>query len=434
MSLFNENSLLQNTILRAKKFAGKMLLIGNESHKFLISQQLQDIDTSCDILLEPFRKNTLASSVVACLYAMQTNHTNALILPSDQYLEDSFFDLIDNTYLDKAIVTFAIKPTAPSTEYGHIKFGSSVSGNLHHVEQFIEKPNLKIATQYFNDGDKYWNSGIFLLNCEKFLKEVEKFEPETLLSAKEALEHLESDKYFNVLNKEHFSKCKNISIDYGIIEKTKNIYAVKCNDVQWSDLGTWSSVHKLRKNGKEENAIIGKNVYTENVNNSIIVNQNEHMLTFCSGIENLSICITNDALLISDKNNTNSLQEFLKSNDKKETKIHSFDYRPWGKYENLIEGKTFKVKKITVKPNKSISLQLHYKRDEHWIITNGTAEVVIDHTIKTVNKNESVFIPRETKHRITNIGNQDLVFIEIQYGEYFGEDDIVRFNDEWGRS
>ena len=333
------------------------------------------------------------------------------------------------------MVTFGITPNRPETGYGYIEAFEELSeGNpSSKIKRFIEKPDFAVAENLIKDRHYFWNSGIFLFKASSFLKELEKYEPEIIKNCNEALKKSLKDLDFIRVNENFFKKCPNISIDNALMEKT-NLGTVFSLNVGWDDIGSWGSVWENSNKDKKGNTVNGK-IILNNSNNCYV--RSEDRLIVGIDLNNLIVVETNDAILVSDKESTQKVKkivQIMNENNFEEGKNNKLNYRPWGSFTSIEKGATWQVKRLEIKPGASISLQLHHKRSEHWIIVNGTAKVEIDGEVSFLNKNESTYIPVGSKHRLTNSGDIKLILIEVQSGNYLGEDDIVRFEDFYGRT
>ena len=437
-------SLLQNTLERLQGIDNleSPLLICNEDHRFIVAEQLREIDINPGkILLEPFGRNTAPAITMAALIALKNNsESNLLILSSDHEIKnkEKFLQIIKLgiDYASKGrLVTFGVVPKTPETGYGYIKASKELDlKNIigTEIEEFIEKPNLPKAKELIKDKKYTWNSGIFLFKAKTILNEVSKFAPDVLSICKESLENISSDMGFQRLNKDIFSKCPNISIDVAVMEKTK-LGTVLPLDADWSDIGSWNSVWKTSTKNTNNNFIKG-NVVEQDTYGCYL--RSESRLITAIGLKNLIIVETNDAILVADQEASEKVKDvvqYLKSHNYSESVEHKKIYRPWGNYTKINEGDRWKVKKIFVKPGEKLSLQLHHHRAEHWIVVNGTASVEVDDEKLILYENQSTYIPLGSKHRLSNPGKIPLILIEVQSGTYLGEDDIKRFEDSYGR-
>ena len=443
----NENkksSLLQQTYERIRDLDGikKPILICNEEHRFLVAEQMREIDIVPEsILLEPIGRNTAPAIALAALKSLEVeSDPTLLILSSDHIIlnKDNFIEVIKsglNYAQNGRLVTFGIVPTSAETGYGYIKstepFKESCLDGLN-IERFIEKPNLESAIKFIQDKKFTWNSGIFLFNSKIILKEIEKFSPEVFKSCKQSLQGDLLDLDFQRLNKKYFTNCPDASIDVAVMEKT-DLGTVLPLDAGWSDVGSWESVWKISKKDQNHNVIEG-NILVKDTSNCFL--KSNKRLVAAIGVKDLVIVETSDAILISDIRKTQDVKNIVSK--LKESGIpagleHKKIYRPWGFYESVVEDSRWQVKLINVKPGAKLSLQRHNHRSEHWIVVSGTAKIEVDDKEIILYENQSSYIPLGSKHRLSNPGKIPLKLIEVQSGSYLGEDDIERFEDNYGR-
>lgn len=437
-------SLLQLTIQRIKNLDGitDPIIICNEDHRFIVAEEMRKINVNpYAILLEPFGRNTAPAITLAAIKALKVERDPLLLILSADHVignETIFINAIKTGIkyaLEERIVTFGIIPTSPETGYGYIKSQEPLQqdcmkGSI--IEKFIEKPNLKNAEKFINDKKYTWNSGMFLFKANLILKEIKKFCPDIYFYCKEALEKDLFDLDFQRLNKISFSKCPNISIDFAIMEKT-NLGTVVPLAAEWTDIGSWDAVWKISKKNKDGNFLEG-NIITKETKNCYL--RSEKRLVATLGVSNLVVIETNDAILISNMNYSQGVKDLVNMINKKnipEGKTHNKIFRPWGFYESIATENKWQVKLITVKPGEKLSLQKHNYRSEHWIIVSGIAKVEIDEESIILYDNQSAYIPLGSKHRLSNPNVNPLILIEVQCGSYLGEDDIVRFEDNYGR-
>ena len=441
----NEKSLLQNTQLRLSgiKNITEPILICNNEHRFIVAEQMRDINVNPkSILLEPFGRNTAPAILLAAFKSLETeNNPHLLILSADHQIrnEDKFRDLIETgkTYSAKnKLVTFGVIPRSPETGYGYIK--SKRPFNLENIEgieisDFIEKPNLKKAQEFIKDKCFTWNSGIFLFKAKTIINEIKNFNPDIYKACEISFRKSKKDLDFQRLDSESFNICPNLSIDIAVMENTVNGIVLPF-DAEWSDIGSWKSVWENSKKDNSGNAKQGK-VLSKNTENCYF--HSEDKLLVGLGINNLVIVNTDDAILVADKNESQNIKEIvndLNTNNFKEATNHKKGFRPWGFYISIIEDQRWQVKIIHVNPGAELSLQMHHHRSEHWVVVKGTAKVEIENEKLILSENESAYIPLGSKHRLSNPGKIPLELIEVQSGAYIGEDDILRFEDQYGRS
>jgi mannose-1-phosphate guanylyltransferase len=444
LSSKNEHSLLQNTVKRLQVLKNIInpVMICNEDHRFLVAEQLREINIIPNsILLEPEGKNTAPAIALSAIKALEIEEDPILlVLSSDHEInnEKKFKEVVE-VGLDFAnqnkLVTFGVVPSKPETGFGYIKAEKPFIRNKiegQNIEEFIEKPNLSTAKEYLKDMRFTWNSGIFMFKAKTIIEEMNLFFPEIIKICKECLDNSERDLDFQRLHKESFIKCPNISIDVAVMEKT-NKGIVLPLDAEWSDVGSWQAVWENANKDKKGNSVIG-NIILKDTNNSYL--RSEKRLMVGIGLNDIVAIETNDAILISNKNKSQDVKEvvnLLKKNSVPEGNKHRKIYRPWGYYESIIEDSRWQVKLIKVKPSEQLSLQMHHHRAEHWIVVKGTAKVEVNNKVEFLTENQSTYIPLGSKHRLSNPGKIPLLLIEVQSGSYVGEDDIIRFDDKYGR-
>ncbi len=440
--LADGQSLLQKTFLRAAHlpFVDEILVATNRDIFFKTEDAFREVnDTQCALsyILEPFGRNTAAAIAAAALHISTTHGEDALmlVLPADHLItdKDAFAAAVTTaTSLARQgmLVTFGIQPESPETGYGYIEADGQ------HVLRFVEKPSLEKAQEYINSGRFLWNSGMFCFTVKTLIQEMAKHSPEILLATKNCIEQsrLATGKGFTQmeLDSSSFSLVPDNSIDYAVIEKSNHVAVVPCR-IGWSDIGSWNALGDLSAPNAEGNRIEGEALLCDVVNCYI---RSHDRLVGAVGLDNLLIIDTPDALLVADRSRAQDVKRIyaqLKAQGHAAHKLHRTVFRPWGAYTVLEEGPRFKIKRIEVRPGGSLSLQMHHHRSEHWIVVSGMAKVTNgDHTM-FVRTNESTYIPAGHKHRLENPGVCELVMIEVQSGEYMGEDDIVRFEDIYGR-
>jgi mannose-1-phosphate guanylyltransferase len=439
----NQYSLLQNTFLRLKGLKNLMdpIIISNEEQRFIVAEQMREINVTPDsIILEPFGKNTAPAIALASLKTTKNNKDPILlIVSSDHQIEDEHnFRKVIEEGIEHAkngrIVTFGITPDSPETGFGYIETFQELSINVtsSKVKRFIEKPDLDSAKVFSKDKHFVWNSGIFLFKASTILGELEKFQPTMLQLCDKSLKDGEEDLDFFRINPKSFQQCSSLPIDLAVMEKT-NLGTVLALNAGWDDIGSWRSVWENSKKDENGNATKGK-VFLEKTKNCYV--RGEERLIVAMDINDLIIIETNDALLVSNKESSQKIKKVVQKLSKanfNEVDQNKKSYRPWGSFTSIEKGDSWQVKKLEIKPKSSISLQLHNHRSEHWIVVRGIAKVEINEKTSVLNKNESTFIPAGSKHRLSNPSEKTLVMIEVQSGDYLGEDDIIRFEDKYGR-
>lgn len=440
--LADGQSLLQKTFMRGALLPGvhEILTVTNRELLFKTEDEYAPVNTakiSTSFILEPLGKNTAAAIATAACEVARVHGNDAimLVMPADHLIMhgNAFVRAVDEAVqlaLDGMLVTFGIKPDRPETGYGYIE------AEDYSVIRFVEKPDLETAKEYVNSGRFLWNSGMFCFTAAAILSELERHSPVILSSVKYALEQARiargADFIQVELDASSFSQVPEQSIDCAIFEKSDKVAVVPC-DLGWSDIGSWNALGALVTSDEQGNSVEGE-ALLHDVDNCYV--RTHDRLVGAVGVKNLFIIDTPDALLVADKSRAQDVKNIytqLKAEDHEVHRLHKTVHRPWGTYTVLEEGPQFKIKRIVVKPGASLSLQMHFHRSEHWIVVSGMARVTKDTEIMLVSKNESTFIPAGYKHRLENPGLMDLVMIEVQSGEYLGEDDILRFEDNYGR-
>ena len=445
LSITNENNLssFQKTILRIKplKNIQKPILVCNEEHRFILSEQMRELNIDdFIILLEPFGRNTAPAITLAALKSIEIEEDpTLLVLSADHEIKnvEKFLNVINLGYeyaKKNKLVTFGIVPTSPEIGYGYIKASKPLSKKLEgiDIESFLEKPNLDIAKKLIKDNKYTWNSGIFMFKAQEILKEVNTYSPKILTACSKSIKKSTIDLDFQRIDKVSFEKCENISIDVAVMEKTKRGTVIPL-DVGWSDVGSWEVVWDNSKKDIKGNHTLGK-VILENTKNSYL--RSENRLIVGIDLNDLIVVETKDAILISNKKSSQKVKNivsYLKKSKIPEGQYHTKVYRPWGHYLSVVEDNRWQVKLIEVKPGEKLSLQMHHHRSEHWVVVSGTAKVEVDNKLEILSENQSTYIPLGKKHRLSNPGKIPLILIEVQSGTYVGEDDIIRFEDKYGR-
>lgn len=438
LKLTSGKSMLQETAVRAEVICKeRSITICGDEHRFLAAEQLREIDLLGKLILEPQGKNTAPAIALAAL-EVKKEHEDALmlVLSADHYIEDQavFLDSVNKAAVlvnSGKMATFGVKPTYPETGYGYIKPGKKEQDGWS-VAQFVEKPDAKNAQYYLEEG-YYWNSGIFLFKASQYLKELQQYRPDIYECCDSSISTATKDMDFLRVDKEQFSKCGSESIDYAVMEHTQNAVVIPL-DTTWSDIGSWSALWELMDRDAEGNAIHGDVICLHSSNNLF---RAEQKMIAAVGVDNIVVVETKDAVLVASKDkvqHVKSLVESMELSGRREHMLHREVYRPWGKYDSVDNGHRYQVKRITVKPGEKLSIQMHHHRSEHWIVVAGTAKVTIGDTTKLVTEDQSTYIPLGTTHALENPGKIPLEMIEVQTGSYLQEDDIVRFEDRYGRS
>ena len=439
------STLLQQTQQRLDGLdgLGSPLLICNEDHRFIVAEQMRQIGVEPNaILLEPMGRNTAPAVTVAALQATADGEDPLLlVLSADHVIRDAshFREVVEagrGPAQEGRLVTFGIVPTAPETGYGYIEAAMPFSSGRQldvPIARFVEKPDRATAETFLSTGRFTWNSGMFLFRASAMLAELERLAPEVVSCCRAALEQDTADLDFLRLEREAFAKCPNIAIDVAVMEKTE-LGTVLPLDAGWSDVGSWSALWETSDRDGDGNVLQGR-VISEGSRNCYL--RSEHRLVVGLGVENLVVVETDDAVLIADRARAQEIKKVVKrleADGSPEGKAHRKIYRPWGHYTSVVESNRWQVKRISVKPGASLSLQMHHHRAEHWVVVRGTAVVERDGEQQLLGENQSTYIPLGCRHRLSNPGKIPVELIEVQSGEYLGEDDIVRFEDRYGRS
>ena len=438
LPLVGEDTMLQATWKRVAQVAGAApIVVANQEHRFMAAEQLRECNvTPQALILEPIGRNTAPAIAIAALQAM-ANGDDALllVLPSDHVVRDekAFHEAVKQAAAAAQtgkLVTFGIVPTAPETGYGYIK--AATGQGVRAVERFVEKPNLETAEQYVRSGEYFWNSGMFLFKASRYLAELEALQPAILAASRAALDKASRDSDFIRLDADAFAASPNDSIDYAVMEKTADAAVVPL-DAGWNDVGSWSALWEVSDKDASGNACHG-DVIAVDCRNSYAYGSR---LIAMVGLDDVVVVETDDAVFVGHKDRVQDVKEIvarIKRDGRSEAAAHRKVYRPWGAYDSIDNGARFQVKRITVKPGATLSLQMHHHRAEHWIVVSGTAEVTRGEEVILLTENQSTYIPLGVTHRLKNPGKLPLELIEVQSGSYLGEDDIVRFEDQYGRA
>jgi mannose-1-phosphate guanylyltransferase/mannose-6-phosphate isomerase len=433
-------TMLQDTALRLDGMehqAEECLVICNEAHRFLIAEQLLEIQQKAQIVLEPEGRNTAPAAALAAFLATEEHNDAVLLLmPADHVITDKgAFQQAVSAGLDAAVagnlVTFGIVPTRAETGYGYVK-ATPDGGLAVPVESFVEKPDKMTAQEYVDGGKHFWNSGMFLFGAARFLEELKACAPKMYAACRQSIEGRSQDQDFVRPDKEAFLNCPADSIDYAVMEKTEAAMMVPL-DAGWSDVGDWSSLHDARESDESGNTIDG-DVIVQDCSNSFV--QAENMLVTAVGVHNVVIIQTKDSVLVANKSSAQDVKlivDELKKQDREETKLHRQVFRPWGSYDSLENQDGFQVKRLIVSPGAVLSLQKHARRAEHWVVVRGKAQITKNDEVFDLGVNESTYIAIGDVHRIANPFDEPAHIIEVQCGDYLGEDDIVRLEDNYGR-
>lgn len=431
-------TLLQNTVLRLKNLeCDQPILICNEEHRFIAAEQMREIGIDATIILEPEGKNTAPAIALAALLLEKTEPNQILlILAADHLIKDTA--VFENAILDAVslaeknkLVTFGIVPLQPETGYGYIEKGTQFECGFK-IQQFVEKPNRETAELYLESKKYLWNSGMFVFKANHYLNELEQYGTDILDNCRLSMIKTEYDKDFIRIDHDQFKNCRSESIDYAVMEKTSNAVVIEL-DAGWSDIGSWSALWEVSEQDHQGNVYQGDVISYKSSENYCY---SEKRLVSLLGVNNMVIIDTQDAILIAAKDQVQEIKAIvddLKSQDRGEISSHREVYRPWGKYDCIDQSERYQVKRITVKPGQKLSTQMHHHRAEHWIVVSGTAKVSKGAETFLLTENQSVYIPVGEVHALENPGKLPLELIEVQSGSYLGEDDIIRFDDIYGR-
>ena len=444
LALHGPHTLLQATALRLKPFninAAPPIIVSNEEYRFITAEQLRQVEIPCRIVLEPAGRNTAPALTVAAITARQGESDPVLlVMPADHVIinNDAFCQAIERGIPcaeSGKIVTFGIKPSRPETGYGYIRArAAAVSGDALEIRSFAEKPDSKTAQDYLASGEYYWNAGIFMVKASVWLAAIEKTRPDIAAACRTACAGNVIDNDFVRVDKAAFEACPADSIDYAVMENLPvgSGWVVPL-DAGWSDVGAWDALWDVGDKDADNNLIEG-DVIAVSTRNTLAIAQSR--LVTVVGLDNAVVVETPDAVLVANKDKMQDIKHVvaqLKNKNRSEANAHRKVYRPWGYYDSIDAGSRFQVKRIVVNPGAALSLQLHHHRAEHWIVVRGTARVTRGDDVFLVSENESTYIPLGTRHRLENPGKVPLEMIEVQSGAYLGEDDIVRFEDTYGR-
>ena len=444
LPLASEHTMLQETALRVcgkDHIANEVLIVCNEAHRFLVAEQMLEIEVPARIVLEPEGRNTAPAVALAAMLALKDREAGAdapllLIMPADHVIKDgaafiAAIGIAEESARQGRLVTFGVVPTHANTGYGYLE-SDAASLTAAPVKSFVEKPDKKTAENMLATKRFFWNAGIFLLRADTYLEELEKFAPEMVAACQESIDKVAIDTDFIRPDAEAFKACPADSIDYAVMEKTARADMVPLA-AGWSDVGSWAALHDVAEQDEEGNAISG-DVLAIDCKTSYISSKSR--LVAAVGVENLIIVEDKDSVLVVHRDDSQKVKELvdeLKRRGREETKLHREVFRPWGSYDSIDSADGFQVKRLIVKPGAILSLQKHAHRAEHWVVVRGTARITLDDKVFDLTVNESTYIPIGAVHRIENPGDVPVHIIEVQCGDYLGEDDIVRLEDNYGR-
>jgi len=441
LPLAGDNSMLQETILRLSGLdnLANSIIICNADHRFLVAEQCQQIDIkNPTILLEPVGRNTAPAITAAALQSLKvTDDAALLVLSADHVIQDveafhQAINIASNQAQDGKLATFGIVPTDANTGYGYIKSSGESVNVSYKVEEFVEKPDLETAEKYLDQGNYLWNSGMFMFKAETLIDELTKYSPDIVKAVSSAVKGATQDLDFIRLEEQSFALSPSDSIDYALMEKSNNVVVVPL-DAGWSDVGSWLTLYDIGAKDSSGNVLKGDVIAQDTTNTYIYASH--HMVTTV-GVDNLVVIDTPDATFIASQDKAHEVKSIVESLQKKgrdEAHSNRKVYRPWGWYDSIEFGKNFQVKRLCVNPGAKLSLQMHHKRAEHWVVVNGTATAINGEEVLTLKEGDSTYIPIGTTHGLENKTNEKLEIFEVQSGTYLGEDDIVRFEDIYGR-
>jgi len=441
IELMGKTTLFQEAILRLPESIENPLIICNEEHRFLAAEQLRKINKEPkNIILEPVGRNTAPAIALAALKSIkESEDAILLVLSADHLIQDmdkfhQAIALATKQAEQNKLVTFGIAPNKIETGYGYIKANISKNKNYYDIDEFVEKPDYKTAKKYVDSGGYFWNSGMFMFKASVYLSELEKYEPEILSACQKSCQTEFYDLDFIRLNEQEFLKCPSQSIDYAVMEKTKNASMVIL-DANWSDVGSWTALWDSQVKDNDDNLVVG-DVILDKVSDTY-VHSTSNRLVSVIGLSNLIVVDTQDAVLVTNKEHAQDVKnivEKIKKSGRLESDQHRKIFRPWGYYDSIDRGEGFQVKRILVNPGQKLSLQKHNHRSEHWVVVKGKAQVTCGEKTFQLIENQSTYISLGKVHRLENIEDTPLEIIEIQTGSYLGEDDIIRIDDDYERA
>lgn len=438
LRLLSDHSLLQDTLLRVRNIANSLppIIVSNKDHRFFVAEQLRELNTeNAQIILEPCARNTAPAIALAALQVLESGDGIMLVLPADHIIEDQaqferVVELGSKHCEQGKLVTFGIVPHKAETGYGYIQSGAELEQDVYEVARFIEKPNAEKATELVKDSSYSWNSGMFMFKASDYLNELKRTQAEMVELCKQAMQAAETDLDFIRAGEQAFAQTESISIDYAVMEHTNNAVVIPAK-LGWNDIGSWSALWEARSKDANGNVIEG-DVIAKDVSNSFL--HSDKKLIAALGVDDVVLVESDDAILLAHKDHVQDVKtivEQLKQSQRSEVEVHRKVYRPWGFYDGLDNGDRFQVKRLVLNPGAEISLQMHHHRAEHWVVVNGTAKVVNNGKESLLRVNESTYIPIGVTHKLSNPGTLPLELIEVQSGDYLGEDDIVRFDMDY---
>jgi mannose-1-phosphate guanylyltransferase/mannose-6-phosphate isomerase len=440
LPLAGAHTMLQETVQRLHGLdAGAPIVVCNDAHRFLVAEQLRTIGVApAAVVLEPTGRNTAPAIALAAHAALAADAGDSLllVLPADHVIRDGgvfhkAIEMAATAAVEGSLATFGVVPTAPEVGYGYIRRGRQ-HGGTYSIAEFVEKPDVVRAQQFLAAGEYYWNSGMFLFRARRYLEELEKFAPDIASVCRSAFASASRDLDFTRIDAGVFSACRSESIDYAVMEKTADAVVVPL-DAGWSDVGSWAALHDASDRDVRGNVIRG-DVVAEDTQGSYLYSESRLLATV--GLRDCVVVETKDAVLVAPKDRVQDVKRLvarLKAEGRYEHSLHREVFRPWGSYDSIDNGERFQVKRLCVRPGGVLSLQMHHHRAEHWVVVSGTARITRGEETFLLEENQSTYIPIGVRHRIENPGRIPLHIIEVQSGGYLGEDDIVRFEDRYGR-
>jgi mannose-1-phosphate guanylyltransferase/mannose-6-phosphate isomerase len=440
LPLVGPHTMLQETVRRLEGLeVTTPIVVANEAHRFLVAEQLRTIPCAPRaIVLEPVGRNTAPAIALAAHAALAADEGDSLllVLPADHVIADvaafhAGIDLAMAAAREGALATFGIVPDAPETGFGYVRRGA-LQGGAYRIAQFVEKPDLARAQSFLDSGEYYWNSGMFLFRARRYLEELEQYAPDIASVCRSAFAGATRDLDFTRVDAATFQGCRSESIDYAVMEQTAAAVVVPL-DAGWSDVGSWAALHAASVQDGSGNTVRG-DVITEDTHDSFVYSESRLVATV--GLRDHVVVETKDAVLVAPRDRVQDVKKLvarLKSDGRYEHSLHREVFRPWGSYDSIDAGERFQVKRLVVRPGGVLSLQMHHHRAEHWVVVSGTAQITRGEEVFLLEENQSTYIPVGVRHRIENPGRIPLHIIEVQSGGYLGEDDIVRFEDRYGR-
>ena len=441
LELVGDGSLFQQSATRITCETSNSIIVTNDDYRFIVRQQLQEVGIEeADVIIEPEGKNTAPAILVAAMHVASRDPSGVMVvMPSDHYIpdQDAFTSMVQDAaenIQEDQIICLGVHPSRPETGYGYIKV-SDAKKQIIDVEQFVEKPNQELAEKYLSDGKYLWNAGIFIVRASELIELADKLQPEMMQQTRASYVSAKNDLDFIRLDPKQWGKINGDSFDYAFMEKSRGIGCMSFKG-DWSDLGDWNAVAREKDTDTSGNNLIG-NAHQIDSKNSLLWSDSDDQILTGIGLDNIIAVAMSDTVLIADKSKSQEVKSIiktLKSSDQRQASDHLFEYRPWGYFKTILRGENFRVKIINVLPGGKLSLQSHKHRSENWVVIKGKATVLHNDKIAKLSSNDSVFIQAGEKHMLENMGTEELAIIEVQTGEYLEEDDIIRYEDIYGRN